>query len=165
MTGERHQFKSCIESIFNHKTQNFKLVEDKYSIMLFKDLYCELRGTKVLICGFYAVNWNSLHMYFFCLCFASTKIQKKNQTPNSTLRVGYFKVCATAQITSVHARTIRNMLVEMMECLCSGWVWKNIQRHHCEKYVAFMSSFHSSYLKIGKLHTANYIKILLQLQV
>lgn len=42
---------------------------------------------------------------------------------------------------------------------------KNIQRHHCEKYAVLMSSFHISYLKIGKFNTANYIKILLQLQI
>lgn len=87
--------------------------------MMFTDLDYESRGTKVTPCGFYAASCVILYTstYYFVLCK-----HKYTQKESGVLSVGYFKLCALAQTTIVHAHTTHNVFVEIMDYLCTGWI-------------------------------------------
>lgn len=103
------------------------------------------------------LNYGILHTFLFVLCKHEHK--KKYVVPSELNILS----CVTVQTTTVLACTTRNKFEEIMNCLCTGWVWKKYEDITVKN--VFMSSFHISYLKVGKLNTANYSEVLLQLQV
>lgn len=107
--------------------------------MKFTDLHYELKGTKDTISEFYAATqlWDSSHIYFF-VCALQAWTYKKKAVPWELNILS----CVKAQTTIVLACTIHNEFEEIVNCLCTGWVWK-IYKGIIVKNI-FMGSFHSS---------------------